>query len=628
MSRVFQVPSRLYTLSPRERAGVRAMSEEVPPANYAGKSGLTVPWLKVYHCGEIRGIIAMAKSRKLLGAILIEMGVITEAQLNEALALQQENHRKLGEILVEMEAVSPRQITEALGKQFEMTMVDLRSIQIPAELIELIPVALAKEHNIIPVDQKSGCVTIATSDPLDLYALDNLRFILNREIECVLAPSDEIEQAIKKYYGIQESTVDSMLQEFTESDITFVEDDSTELSEGEKTDAEDAPVIKLVTLIIGEAVRARASDIHIEPLETKLRIRYRVDGVCHEVDSPPKRLQGPIISRIKIMADMDIAEKRRPQDGRIRISLMGRELDLRVSCLPANHGESVVMRILDKESLLLGITDMGFEEVDYKRFTRIIKRPNGILLVTGPTGSGKTTTLYGALSELNKPDRKIITAEDPVEYHLSGVNQCLVKREIGLTFPRILRAMMRQAPDIILVGEIRDHETAEIAIQAALTGHLVFSTLHTNDAPSAITRLIDMSVPPFLVASSIQAVMGQRLVRVLCPKCKEPYEYDKGMLQAIGMKPEVVKGVTLYHDVGCEECKGVGFKGRLGIFELMEMDHALREMAFTKTPYNILRRQAINSGMTTLQEDGARKVLKGITTVEEIIKLTHEAKGE
>lgn len=570
----------------------------------------------------------MAKSRKLLGAILIEMGVITEDQLNEALTLQQENHRKLGEILVEMEAVSPCQITEALSKQFEMTMVDLRSVQIPAELIELIPVALAKEHNIIPIGQKNNCVTIATSDPLDLYALDNLRFILNCEIECVLAPSDEIEQTVKKYYGIQESTVDSMLQEFTESDITFVEDDSTDLGDGEKDNAEDAPVIKLVTLIIGEAVRARASDIHIEPLETKLRIRYRVDGMCHEVDSPPKRLQGPIISRIKIMADMDIAEKRRPQDGRIKISLMGRELDLRVSCLPANHGESVVLRILDKESLLLGITDLGFEEVDYKRFNRIIKRPNGILLVTGPTGSGKTTTLYGALSELNKPDRKIITAEDPVEYHLSGVNQCLVKREIGLTFPRILRAMMRQAPNIILVGEIRDHETAEIAIQAALTGHLVFSTLHTNDAPSAITRLIDMNVPPFLVASSIQAVMGQRLVRVLCPKCKEPHEYDKGMLQAIGIKPRAVKGVTMYHDVGCEECKGVGFKGRLGIFELMEMDHTLREMAFTKTPYNILRRQAINSGMTTLQEDGVRKVLKGITTIEEIIKLTHEAEEE
>lgn len=570
----------------------------------------------------------MARSRKLLGAILMEMRAITEEQLNEALGLQQENHRKLGEILVDMEAVEPRQITEALSKQFEMAMVDLRRVQIPAELIELVPVGLAKEHMIIPVDQKNSSVTVATSDPLDLYALDNLRFILNRDIECVLAPADEIEQAIKKYYGVQESTVDSMLQEFTESDITFVEDDTTVLGEGERDDDEDAPVIKLVTLIIGEAVRAGASDIHIEPLETKLRIRYRVDGICHEVDSPPKRLQGPIISRIKIMADMDIAEKRRPQDGRIKINLMGRELDLRVSCLPANHGESVVMRILDKESLLLGVVDLGFEEVDYKRFSVIIKRPNGIFLVTGPTGSGKTTTLYAALSELNRPDRKIITAEEPVEYHLSGINQCQVKTEIGLTFPRILRAMMRQAPNIILVGEIRDHETAEIAIQAALTGHLVFSTLHTNDAPSSITRLIDIGIPPFLVASSIQAVMAQRLVRVLCPKCKEPYEYDKGMLQAVGINPERVKGTTLYHEVGCDECRGVGFKGRLGIFEMMEMDHALRELAFKKAPYNEVRRQAVNSGMTTLQQDGVRKILKGTTTVEEVLKLTHETEEE
>lgn len=570
----------------------------------------------------------MAKARKLLGAILMEMGVITESQLNEALTLQQENHRKLGEILVEMAKIEPRKVTEALSKQFDMPMVDLREVQIPAELIELVPVTLAKEHMIIPIAEKSNGVTVATSDPLDLYALDNLRFVLDREIECVLAPTDEIEQAIKKYYGIQESTVDSMLQEFTESDITFVDDDTTDLSGSEKEDAEDAPVIKLVTLIIGEAVRARASDIHIEPLETKLRIRYRVDGVCHEVDSPPKRLQGPIISRIKIMADMDIAEKRRPQDGRIKISLMGRDFDLRVSCLPANHGESVVMRILDKESLLLGITDMGFEEVDYKRFNRIIKRPNGVLLVTGPTGSGKTTTLYGALSELNKPDRKIITAEDPVEYHISGINQCHVKRGIGLDFPRILRAMMRQAPDIILVGEIRDHETAAIAIQAALTGHLVFSTLHTNDAPSAVARLIDMGIPPFLVASSIQAIMSQRLVRVLCPKCKEPHDYDAGMLLAIGIKPEDVKDKTLYQNVGCDECKGVGYKGRLGIFELMEMDHTLREMTFQKVSYAILRKQAISSGMTTLQEDGVRKVLRGITTVEEILKLTHEAERD
>lgn len=571
----------------------------------------------------------MPGSRKLLGSILMEMSIINEQQLSDALVIQKKDHRKLGEILLETGAVDARQLTKALSRQFEMTMVNLHDLQIPAELIALVPVELAKEHNIIPTERKSNCITIATSDPLDLYALDNMRFILNMEIECVLAPGDEIAHAIKRYYGVQETTVDSMLQEFTESDITFIDENAAADAESEDDeDVEDAPVIKLVTLIISEAVKARASDIHIEPLEKKLRIRYRIDGVCEEVDSPPKRLQGPIISRIKIMANMDIAEKRRPQDGRIKINLMGRSLDLRVSALPASHGESIVMRILDKESLLLGIVDLGFEEVDYKRFQRIIKRPNGIFLVTGPTGSGKTTTLYAALNELNTPDRKIITAEDPVEYNLSGINQCHVKRDIGLTFPRILRAMMRQAPNIILVGEIRDHETAEIAIQAALTGHLVFSTLHTNDAPSAITRLVDMGVAPFLVASSIQAVMGQRLVRVLCPKCKEPYQYPDGHLQAIGIDPAQVKKVTLYHEVGCDQCKGIGFKGRLGIYELMEMDHALRELAFKQEPYTVVRKQAINSGMTTLQEDGVRKVMKGVTTVGEILKLTHSMEGE
>jgi type IV pilus assembly protein PilB len=359
-------------------------------------------------------------------------------------------------------------------------------------------------------------------------------------------------------------------------------------------------------------------------MEDRVRIRYRVDGQCQEVNAPPKRLQGAVLSRIKIMAEMDIAEKRKPQDGRIKINVNGRELDLRVSALPATHGESMVMRILDKKAGLLGLEEMGFHPSDYKRFKTIIKRPNGLILVTGPTGSGKTTTLYAALKELNRPDVKIITAENPVEYNLAGINQAQVKAGIGMTFQRILRAMLRQAPNIILVGEIRDQETAEIAIQAALTGHLVFSTLHTNDAPGALTRLIDMGVKPFLVASSIQAAMGQRLIRILCPHCKEPNpDPDPILLNAIGIKPEDMRGRKLYRAVGCDQCRNSGFKGRKGIYELMEMNSVMREMVFRKEPIQKIKEQARLSGMVTLLEDGVRKTFDGLTTPEEVLTITH-----
>ena len=362
-------------------------------------------------------------------------------------------------------------------------------------------------------------------------------------------------------------------------------------------------------------------------MEDRLRIRYRTDGVCYEVDCPPKRLQGAIISRVKILAKIDIAERRRPTDGRIKMKLLGKEIDFRVSCLPANHGESVVLRILDKSSVMYGIQELGFMDDDYKRFRNIIRRPNGVFLVTGPTGSGKTTTLYAALQELNTPDRKIITAENPVEYNITGLNQSEVRPGIGLTFARILRAMLRQAPEIILVGEIRDTETAEIAIQAALTGHLVFSTLHTNDAPSAITRMIDMGVAPFLVSSSIQAIMAQRLVRTICPNCKRPREYKPHELAWVGLREEEVQGVTFYEGAGCQECSSTGYKGRLGIFEMMEMTPELRELAFRKASTNKIRDEAIVSGMRTLREDGVRKVIGGLTTIEEVLRITTEAQA-
>ena len=562
----------------------------------------------------------MAHRRKLLGRILTEMGVVTEGQLNEALDLQRTTSVRTGDALLTLSYCSPADIARALSVQFGRKVVDPRSIDIPQDALDAVPKAMAREHHLIPVAREDGRLTVAVADPLDLYALDHLRFATNCEIDYVIAPSDAIDEAIAQKYEVGEETVDNMLQEFTESDITF--EDGDQYADDLADNPDDAPVIKLVTLIITEALRARASDIHIEPMANRLRIRYRVDGVCFEVENPPKSLQGAIISRCKIMANMDVAEKRRPQDGRIRMKLLGHDIDLRVSSLPATDGPSLVMRILDKESVLLGVQDLGFGDDDYRRFKQIIKRPNGIFLVTGPTGSGKTTTLYAALNELNTPDRKIITAENPVEYSIAGINQAEVRERIGMTFARILRAMLRQAPNVILVGEIRDKETADTAIQAALTGHLVFSTLHTNDAPSAITRLIDIGVQPFLVSSSIQAIMAQRLVRTICKNCKEPYDPSQHELRAVGLSSGDAAGVTLFRGAGCPECQGTGYKGRLGIFELMEMDTELREMAFHKIATNRIRDQAIASGMRTLMQDGVRKVIQGVTTIEEVLRIT------
>jgi len=561
----------------------------------------------------------MAGGRNLLGEILVANGVVTEEQVTKALQVQmEEGGKRIGEILIEMGAVDEFEVTRALAEQFNIPLVDLDALEIPETVLAEIPQHIARNNNVIPVESDDKRLVVAVSDPLDLGTLDNIRFMTNKNVEPNLAPPSAITRAIERAYGISEDRVDEMLEEFTEDTINF----SSEGEEEEEESEDDAPIIRLVTMIMVEALRQRASDIHIEPMENRLRVRYRVDGVCYEVDSPPKRLENAIISRIKIMAGMDIAEKRKPQDGRIKIKLLNREIDMRVSALPSVHGESVVMRILDKEKLLLDMSELGFEADDYETFNRLIRRPNGIILVTGPTGSGKTTTLYSALQELNLPDRKIITAENPVEYHIDGINQCQVRHNIGLDFARILRAMLRQAPQIILVGEIRDEETAEIAIQAALTGHLVFSTLHTNDAPSAITRLIDMGVKPFLVASSIQAVMAQRLVRVICPNCKEEYRPDKSIRLLLGLSEEEFEQRKFYRGRGCEECNGVGFKGRKAIFELMVMNSALKKMAFERQPANLLRKEAISSGMHTLFQDGLRKVFAGITTIDEVLRIT------
>jgi type IV pilus assembly protein PilB len=564
----------------------------------------------------------MAKSRTDFTEFLIRKQILSPDQLDEARGLERSAGMKLHDAIVKLGYATTDQVMAAIAEAHGLQFVDLTEVTIPPAVIELVPESVARENVILPMAQDGGVLRIIMSDPSDFDTVQKLQFILNKDIQPVLAPKEQIVEAINRHYGQSETeSVDSMLSEFTDTAIDFTETEAT--SGRDMNDGSDAPVVKLVNLIIQEAVSLRASDIHIEPFAERVRVRYRIDGVLVERDSPPRRLLAPMTSRIKIMGSIDIAEKRRPQDGRIKLNLNGRHYDMRVSLLPTVHGQSTVMRILDRGNIQVSIKDLGFGDEDYKKFQSIIKRPNGILLVTGPTGSGKTTTLYAALNELNRPDRKIITAEDPVEYYLPGVNQVEVKHQIGLDFARIIRAMLRQAPNIILVGEIRDHETAEIAIQASLTGHLVFSTLHTNDAPSAITRMIDIGVQPFLVASSVNAIMAQRLVRIVCPKCKEPDEPAAHEIKAAGLTPDRVASASFMRGRGCAHCNHTGYRGRKGIFEMMRMNSNIREMTFKREPTQTIRRQARLHGMRTLLEDGVAKALAGLTTLEEVLSTCH-----
>lgn len=561
------------------------------------------------------------QKRRRLGSILRALGIINDGQLKKALAYQQEHGVKLGEALIQMQFATTVQITQALARQFSLPFVDVAQGNIPMEVIECVPRQIVEEKQILPVKKTARSVIVAMTDPLDLATLEDLRFLLACDVDCALTTPASMQEAIAKYYNIEKSNLEDFYEQVTAADLDYsVEQVEEEVEEED----DDAPVIRLVTLIINEALKNRASDIHIEPLANRIRVRYRIDGVCQEVDSPPKKLQGPILSRLKIMSDMNIAEKRIPQDGRIKLTLQGRGIDLRVSALPCYHGESVVMRILDKEKALVSLDILGFHESDFERFQRIIKKPNGIFLVTGPTGSGKTTTLYAALQELNRPDVKIITAENPVEYNITGINQCQVRHDIGLNFAVILKAMLRQAPNVVLVGEIRDQETAEIAIQAALTGHLVFSTLHTNDAPSSLTRIIDMNVKPFLVSSAVQAVLAQRLIRKICPHCKEQYVPDDAELLSVGLNPDATRHTRIYRAVGCDQCKGIGYRGRMGVYEMLEMSPQMRELVFHQASTIKIRDEAkLSGGMATLQEDGVRKILAGTTTIEEVLRVTH-----
>ncbi|HEY5891810.1 MAG TPA: GspE/PulE family protein [Chthoniobacterales bacterium] len=554
--------------------------------------------------------------------ILQDVGLLTRSQV-EAARARADAHTHVLDYLVQQGSITQQDITRTLAAQAGMEFFDLAQKSIEPEVIEQISLEVARRYKVVPVSVNDQLLTVATSNPLDFETFDSLSFLLRREVEFVCTTADQIADALVRYYGSAEDAAER-LEEKLGGGLDFGEDEAAfgEVAEG---DTNDAPIIRMVTGLIVEAYRNRASDIHLEPLEKSFRVRFRIDGMLNEMKSPPKKLQSAIVSRLKIMTgSMSIAEKRLPQDGRIQVKTGKTQIDLRVSTIPTNHGESVVMRILDKSSLVLGLSDLGFLTDDQETFERLIALPDGILLVTGPTGSGKTTTLYACLNYINKPDRKIITVEDPVEYQLTGINQVQVNADIGMSFPAALRSILRQAPNIIMIGEIRDLETASIAINASLTGHLVFSTLHTNDAPSAIPRLVDIGVKPFLVASSLRAVIAQRLVRRLCPNCKAPHELTEMDYRALRLDPRYVADATVMEaaEHGCENCRGRGYRGRMGIFEIVQIDDEVRRMINDRASTIQLRKRARELGMRTLREDGVRKVLSGVTTVDEVVTAT------
>jgi len=556
--------------------------------------------------------------------LLVDLGFVTSEQVEQARKEAQAAGVGVVDYMVANGMLRPADVTQAKAAHFGAEVVNLAGMHIDDEVIAAVPRHIAKKYRVVPVYLHDNTLTVAMSDPSDLATIDSLTHLLGKEIVVMVASEPEIEAALAKYYGGQRSVVEDekfkgVIEELTREHVEV----TGGLAQDDEADVDaDAPIIRLVNSIITDAVKMRASDIHLEPLEKRFRVRYRIDGILHEVKGPPKRLQPAIISRLKIMSNMSISEHRIPQDGRIQTKVGNKVLDLRVSCIPTTHGESIVMRILDKEGLRLGLPELGFFTDDQQTFERLITLPDGILLVTGPTGSGKTTTLYAVLHFINRPDRKIITVEDPVEYILAGINQVQVNEAVGLTFATALRSILRQAPNIIMVGEIRDLETATIAINASLTGHLVFSTLHTNDAPSAVTRLIDIGVKPFLVASSTRAIMAQRLVRRICKKCAEPRQPTEAEIRQLNLDPEQLATAKFMAGRGCAECSNTGYRGRMGIFEIFVVDDEARKLIYEKVPASVLRNRAREMGMRTLREDGVRKVLAGLTTPEEVIRAT------
>ncbi|MDX1953536.1 MAG: ATPase, T2SS/T4P/T4SS family [Verrucomicrobiota bacterium] len=563
---------------------------------------------------------------------LLDMAVLTHEQVDSVREEADSTGEGLLDTLISKGILRSAEVAQAKAAASGVEYVPLGDMKLTDDVIAAVPRHIAKKYNAIPVFLSDGTVSVAIADPTDLDALDGLRHSLNMEVDPRVAAPDEIEAALAKYYGGSGGSgggssrgggeaFNKMIQDITEGEVELGKIGALGEDGGETVDA-DAPIIKLVNSIIVDAFKSRASDIHLEPMAKYFRVRYRIDGVLHEMPSPPKRLQASIISRLKIQSSMSIAERRIPQDGRIQTTINNKPIDLRVNCLPTNHGESIVMRILDKEGLKLGLPELGFLTDDQQTFERLIGMPDGILLVTGPTGSGKTTTLYSCLNYINRPDRKIITVEDPVEYQLAGINQVQVSEIVGFTFAMALRAMLRQAPNVVMLGEIRDLETASIAINASLTGHLVFSTLHTNDAPSAVTRLIDIGVKPFLVASSTRGLMAQRLVRKICKKCSAPHMPSEQELRALEIDPSKIENANFRKGKGCPDCNKTGNRGRFGIFEIFVIDDEARKLIYDKVPASVLRRRAREMGMRTLREDGTRKVIAGLTTAEEVIRAT------
>ena len=558
--------------------------------------------------------------------LLTDKGLLEESTIETARAKVNESEYDGSEDTAALEAlvadhsINQQQIADVLAEEFNMETVNLADVRVSTEALEIMPFELANRYKVIALEVDDSEAELAIFDPLDMDALDSISHVIKRSITCRVAPLEEIDKAIHQYYeGAKAGVVDDIFSGMEDPDAAPTQID---LPSGEDASEEEAPIIKYVHMVISEALKRRASDIHMEPLEKRFRVRYRIDGVLHEVENPPKRLQPSIVSRIKLMSNVSIAEKRVPQDGRININVGAKIIDLRVSTLPTAFGESIVMRILDKESLNLGLPQLGFFSDDQAAFERIIALPDGVFLVTGPTGSGKSTTLYSALNFINHPDRKIITVEDPVEYEMPGVNQVQVRRDVGMTFSAALRSMLRQAPNIIMVGEIRDKETAEIAINAALTGHMVFSTLHTNDAPSAVSRLIDIGIKPFLVAAAVRAVLAQRLVRRNCPSCRVPFEHDEKLLNSLGIRSDQIADASFMKGEGCVKCNGTGFRGRVGIFEMFQVNEELQSMIYEDASLVALRDKAREMGMRNMREDGIRKIIGGITTPQEVLHAT------
>jgi general secretion pathway protein E/type IV pilus assembly protein PilB len=552
--------------------------------------------------------------------VLQDVGLVTRSQIEKARA-RLNGTNNVVDLLVTAGIVSDTDVSRVLAAQAQMDWIDISSMVIAPEVIKQIRTEDARRFRVIPIAFGETGLVVAVSDPLDIDTIDCLSFLLQRELELVCTSPKKIREALIKYYGTADEAADILQKRLGEDvDLGLEIGDGAQMAEGDES---DAPIIRMVSMLLIEAHRVGASDIHLEPLDKKFRVRFRIDGVLQEMQAPPKRLQSAIVSRLKIMTgSMSIAEKRLPQDARIQVKIKKKPVDLRVSTIPTNHGESVVMRVLDKSSLMLGLPELGFFSDDQETLERLIQLPDGILLVTGPTGSGKTSTLYACINYINKPDRKIITVEEPIEYQMTGINQVQVNPEIGMTFPAALRSILRQAPNIIMIGEIRDLETATIATNASLTGHLVFSTLHTNDAPSAVARLIDIGVQPFLVASSVRTIMAQRLVRRLCLNCRQPSELSETELRALHIEPGQLAEAQVMKSVGCEQCRHTGYKGRIGIFEIFAIDDEVRHMINKRTSTFQLRQRARELGMRTLREDGVRKVLAGLTSAEEVISIT------